>query len=190
MRGVMPDAVLLLAGGASSRLPNKLERSVNGKPLILHAFDNLYDGNRPMYLAASRRFPLVVTPALDITVIYDAEPSRGPLWALLDASAQIESERIFAVAADLPHIAATVLHRLAKAYQPGDDAVVPKHARGVEPLAALYDRDALRRAAKRLSSDQRAMRDLLATLHVRYETMESHYFTNINTPGDLERATA
>ncbi len=186
----MVDAVLLLAGGASSRLPGKLERVVNGKPLILHAFDNLRNLGWPIYIAVSRQFPLAISPPLDATPIYDAVPLRGPLWALLDASAQIEAERIFAVAADQPHVDAAVLRRLTGAWQAGDDAVVPQHPNGAEPLSALYDREALQRAARTLPPKTRAMHELLTALRVRYEAMDSRYFTNVNTPGDLERAIA
>lgn len=184
----MGEAVLLLAGGAASRLPGKLERVVNGKPLILHAYDNLSKSGWPIYIAASRQFPLAIGSALEATLIYDAQPLRGPLWALLDASAHIQAERIFAVAADLPHVEASVPHRLATVWQAGDEAVVPQHAGGIEPLAALYDRAALQRAAATLTPQQAAVRDLLAVLRVHYEAMDPHYFTNVNTANDLRRA--
>jgi molybdopterin-guanine dinucleotide biosynthesis protein A len=184
----MADAILLLAGGAAARFPGKLERMVNGKPLMVHVFDNLRNGGWPMYVAAAKPFSPPIASALAAMPIYDAEPLRGPLWALLDASAQIDVERIFAVAADQPHLEATALQRLAAAWEAGDEAVVPQHAGGIEPLAALYARDALRRAANALSAEHRAMRDLLALLHVRYETMDARYFTNVNTADDMQRA--
>ena len=186
----MADALLLLAGGAASRLPGKLEREFHGKPLLLHAFDNLRSAGLPMYVAVATPFSPAIASALDATVIYDTQPLRGPLWALLDASARIDAERIFVIAADLPHIDATVLRRLAAASRAGDEAIVPQHAGGVEPLAALYDRDALLSAARTFSNEHSAMRDLLKALRVRYETMDSRYFTNVNTPGDLQRAGA
>jgi molybdopterin-guanine dinucleotide biosynthesis protein A len=186
----MADAVLLLAGGAAMRFPGKLECMVNGKPLMLHVSDNLRGGGWPVYVATAKPLPATIEPALGAIPIYDVESLRGPLWALLDASARIDAERIFAVAADQPHLDATALHRLAAAWQPDDEAVVPQHAWGIEPLAALYARDALRRAANVLSSERRAMRDLLALLRVRYETMDPRYFTNVNTPDDLHSASA
>lgn len=186
----MGDAVLLLAGGAAVRFPGKLERMVNGKPLMLHAYDNLRNGDWPLYLAVAKPFSPAIAPGLEATLIFDTQPLRGPLWALLDASAQIDADRVFAVAADQPHLEANALRRLADAWQTGDEAVVPQHERGVEPLAALYERSALRRAAKALSPERRAMRDLLAMLRVRYEPMDPRFFTNVNTPADLENAIA
>lgn len=186
----MADAVVLLAGGAASRLPGKLERVVGGKPLILHTFEALHRLGWPTYVAVSRRHSPTMLSALRATPIYDAWPSRGPLWAFLDACTQIEAERVFAVAADLPQIDAAVPQRLAAVWQSGDEAVVPQHAGGVEPLAALYERAALLRAARSLSPRQRAMRDVLAALRVRYEPMDPRYFTNVNTPDDLRRAFA
>jgi len=186
----MADAVLLLAGGAAARLPGKLERMVNGKPLMLHVFENLRKGGWPMYVGAAKPLPVTIASALAATPIYDAQPLRGPLWALLDASWQIDAERIFAIAADQPHLQAEALQHLAAAWQPGDEAVVPQHPSGIEPLAALYARDALRRAATAISPERRAMRDLLTLLRVRYETMDPRFFTNVNTPDDLQRASA
>lgn len=186
----MADAIVLLAGGAASRLPGKLEREVDGKLLMLHAFDNLRNVGLPMYVAAATPFSSAIVSALDATLIYDAQPLRGPLWALLDASACIAADRIFAVAADMPHVDVAVLRRLAAAWRPGDEAVVPQHPGGIEPLAALYGGNALRHAAQSFSADCRAMRDLLAALRVRYTTMDARYFTNVNTLEDLQRAGA
>lgn len=186
----MADAVLLLAGGAATRLPGKLERMVNGKPLMLHVLDHLHSGGWPIYVAAAKPLSATIASTLRATPIYDAAPLRGPLWALLDASAQIDADRIFAIAADQPHLEATALRRLAAEWQPGDEAVVPQHAGGIEPLAALYERAALRRAANSLRAERRAVRDLLTILRVRYVTMDPCYFVNVNTPDDLARASA
>jgi molybdopterin-guanine dinucleotide biosynthesis protein A len=71
---------------------------------------------------------------------------------------------------------------------PGDEAAVPEHAGGVEPLAALYDRFALLREGLRLRRASRsAMRDLIAAVATRFVPMESRYFRNVNMRSDLGR---
>jgi molybdopterin-guanine dinucleotide biosynthesis protein A len=187
MRGGMADAIVLLAGGAASRFPGKLDRPLRGKPLIAHVFDNLQGRGWAIYIAASRSFPVAIAMAFGVPVLYDRAPSRGPLWALVDASAQIDAERIFAVAGDQPQIDATVLERLAAVWEPGDEAVVPQHAGGIEPLGALYDRGALQRAVGSPGGKRGSMRDFLHTLRVRYEPMDARYFVNVNTSADFER---
>jgi molybdopterin-guanine dinucleotide biosynthesis protein A len=129
-----------------------------------------------------------VDAALAAPLLVDRWPPRGPLHALLSASPFIAVDRIFAVAADQPQLEPEVLERLAAAWRPGDEAVVPEHAGGVEPLAALYDRFALLREGLRLHRTGRAaMRDLIAAVATRFVPMESGHFCNINTRIDLER---
>jgi molybdopterin-guanine dinucleotide biosynthesis protein A len=186
----MRDAVLLLAGGASRRLPGKLERELGGKAMILRVAENLRGGGRAMYVAAGGSFAPETDAALDAPLIVDRARFAGPLRALLDASTRIPADRIFAVAADQPHLEASVLDALTDAWRPGDEAAVPQHSGGIEPLAALYDRAALLRVGALCKRDGRAaMRDLLALLAVRFVSLESRYFTNVNTSDDLRRVT-
>ncbi|MGA7354329.1 MAG: hypothetical protein WBW76_02740, partial [Candidatus Cybelea sp.] len=79
-----------------------------------------------------------------------------------------------------------VLERLAAAWRPGDEAVVPEHDGRVEPLAALYGRVAILRegfALRRTGAN--AMRDLLARIAVRFVAFDSSYFHNVNRMTDL-----
>jgi molybdopterin-guanine dinucleotide biosynthesis protein A len=180
-------AIVILAGGAATRFPGKLERDIEGTPLLLRVYERLR-GARPIYIAGKGGFSESIDARLDCPVIVDRWPGRGPLAALVGACGAIEERRIFAVAADLPRVDTALLDTLERAFEGADEAVVPQHAGGVEPLAALYDRAAvLERGYALLERGRSAMRDVLADLRVRYLPCDPKQFVNINTPADLER---
>jgi molybdopterin-guanine dinucleotide biosynthesis protein A len=181
MHDAMDEAILLLAGGEATRFPGKLECKIEGKPMIERVLERL-SGSRPVYLAVKAGFACKV----DAPLLIDRWPGGGPLLALLGAATQIDAERIFAVAADQPMLEHAVLERLSAAWEPGDEAVVPQHEGGMEPLAALYDRRALLREGERLRRvGRRAMHDLIASLATRFVTLDRSYFHNVNEASDL-----
>lgn len=182
----MPDAILLLAGGEARRFPGKLEHEIDGTPIIIGVFERLRLTGLPIYVAANRSFSPRIAATLGAPLLIDREPHSGPLRALLDAAEAMPAERIFAVAADLPQIEASLFDLLVAAWQPGDEAVVPQDARGIEPLAAIYARAALLREGPSLRRDDCvAMRDLIARLATRFVAADERYFINVNRITDL-----
>lgn len=184
----MADAILLLCGGEARRFPGKLERMVAGKALVLRVFERLREYGVPLYLAGKGTFAAEIDAALDAPLIVDRRPAAGPLHALLTAAPFVRADRIFAVAADQPQIGALTLGALTRAWEHGDEAVVPRHAGGIEPLAALYERRALLRVGPRLRREGRsAMHDLVGCLATRFLPQERRHFANVNVPRDLPR---
>lgn len=179
-------SILLLAGGEARRFPGKLAHAIDGEPMLVRCFRRVRKTGWPVYVAARDAFSPEVGAAIDAPVLIDREPGRGPLAAFVDACAAIESERVFAVAADQPNLDATVLGQIAASWEPGDEAVVPRHAGGIEPLAALYARAAVLREGSGLRAGGRgAMRDLIERLAARFVPCEAQSFHNINEIGDL-----
>jgi len=181
-------SVVILAGGAATRFPGKLEREIAGTPMLLRVYERLR-GTWPVYVAGNGGFSEELDARLDCPKLVDRWPGRGPLAALVSACGAIEAPRVFAIAADLPNVDAALVDELESARAGDDEAVVPKHGeRGIEPLAALYDRAAvLERGFTLLENGRAAMHDLLAALRVRYVPVASARFVNVNTPADLER---
>jgi molybdenum cofactor guanylyltransferase len=182
----MADAVVILAGGEATRFPGKLERDTGGEPLLLRVYRNVR-GNWPVYIAAKGSFPTDIDARLECPVLVDRWPTRGPLAALLSACGALREDRIFAVAADLPHVDRALLERLAGAWMPGDEAVVPSRDGRLEPLAALYDRRALLEAGfAAFSQGRAAMHDLVERLRTRFVSMPAGALLNVNFPADLQ----
>ncbi len=181
----MSEAVLLLAGGEATRFPGKLERLIEGQPMLARCFKRL-SGAWPVYVAGKASFASHLDAALDGPLFIDRWPAAGPLLALLSAAPYIRAERIFAVAADQPMLERSVLAQLADSWQPGDEAIVPQHGGGIEPLGALYDRFALLREGTRLRrAGCAAMRDLVASLATRFVAVDGSYFYNVNEASNL-----
>jgi len=179
-------AILLLAGGDASRFPGKLERQIEGRPMLARCFDRLRASGHPVYIAARGSFSPPLDAQLDAALLVDRHPGAGPLHALLDACATIRADRLFAVAADQPNVDAALVARLTAAWNEGDEAVVPRHDDNIEPLAAVYDRRAaLREGFELRASHRHGVRDLVARLRARFLPCARDYFYNVNRPEDL-----
>jgi molybdopterin-guanine dinucleotide biosynthesis protein A len=189
MNDERPDiAVVILAGGLATRFPGKLARPVDGEPMVSRVYRNALATGLPVYVAGSEQFSPAIVRSLNARMLLDRVPGGGPLRALASACGSIAQTRIFALAGDEPRIDAAFIASLVLAWQPGDEAVVPRHDDRIEPLAALYLRGALDREAQALSEQTNAsMRALIERLHARFVTVDASHFTNVNTPEDLRR---
>ncbi len=188
MNGTYDDAIVILAGGPATRFPGKLERRLDGEPILVSVFRNARATGLPVYIAGSERFTPSIAGELPAAMLVDRWPGGGPLRALVSACEALKCERIFAVAADEPRVGPDLLAELAVAWQPGDEAVVPRHDGRIEPLAAFYLRSALvREAGALLAQGNASMRALVERLRTRFATASPSYFTNVNTPEDLRR---
>ncbi len=180
-------AIVLLAGGEATRFPDKLQRTIGGRPLLLHVYERLR-GPWPIYVAAKGSFAPDVDAQLDCTILIDRWPRRGPLAALLSACGAIEARYVYAVAADMPNVDRGLLEELARDVHDGDEAIVPEHGGRIEPLAALYERKALlRESAEIATREGGALHALIARLRARFVPFSDAPFLNVNTPADFER---
>jgi len=178
-------AIVILAGGRATRFPGKLEVAVNGEPLLARVYHHLRDV-APVTIAGRDTFSGRLDALLDCPIVVDRWPDRGPLGGLLSAAHETRASRIFAVAGDAPLVTAALVATLSKAWQDGDEAVVPEHDGRLEPLAALYQRAALLREGwECLHGEDRSMHALLARLRVRRVACDGKMFANVNTAEDL-----
>ena len=134
---------------------------------------------------------------LGLRVIPDAVTERGPLGGLYTALLDASHDRVLVLACDLPFVTAALLQRLVAESGTGQeiDAVVPRSARGFEPLCALYMTRAAAAARARLERGELQAAGLLADLRVRELGPEAlapydggSLFENVNTPHDHARA--
>ena len=140
--------VCILAGGEATRLPGKLALEVGDVPMLVRVYRNVSRG-RETWL--STKGPLAPEIAEHVTApqVIDRWPLRGPLSGLLSTLSEMRTEWVFAIAGDAPFVDAAFIDRLAAYVGPQHDAIVPMHddaaARRIEPLAALYRREAFLR---------------------------------------------
>jgi molybdopterin-guanine dinucleotide biosynthesis protein A len=181
-------SIVILAGGAATRFPGKLEREVGGEPMLLRVYRNARQSRWPVYVAGKGSFSPEIDARLECPLLLDRRPGGGPLQALLSACGAVDAERIFVLAGDSPLVDTSVMEALAAAWQPGDEAVVPVHAGRIEPLAGLYARSAvLHEAFTIVEHGSGAMHALIERLNARFVEMPERHFVNVNTPADLAR---
>ena len=187
----MDFGVLILAGGRATRLPGKLLADADARPMLARVVANVRGTSSEVVVSTSAALAHAVAEVVDVRTIVDAEADRGPLGGMLASFAAMRSHTIFVVAGDAPFVDAAFAARLATAWRAGDEALVPEHhnANGahIEPLAALYARDAFVRAGTEVLREGRgAIRLVLERLATRYVRVDDDVrtFSNINTPAD------
>jgi molybdopterin-guanine dinucleotide biosynthesis protein A len=182
-------AIVILAGGRATRFPGKLERAIDGEPMLVRACRNARAAGRPVFMSGSTPFSAGVAARLDVPVVADRWPGAGPLRALLSACEALAHERIFALAADEPRVDRRLIELLSEAWQPGDEAAVPEHGGRIEPLAALFARSALLREARAaIERGDESMHGAIERMNRRLVPVPGSYFVNVNTPEDLRTA--
>ena len=182
-------AIVILAGGRSTRFPGKLESDAGGSPMLERVYRNASATGLPVYVVGSA--PLLPALALELgaPVLPDRWPGAGPLRAMVSACERVEHQRVFVLAGDAPNVGREVFDALATEWSQSDDAVVPEHHGRIEPLAALYRRTAVVREGRALvDSGDESVRTLVGRLRARRVVLPSGYFDNVNTQRDLRRA--
>jgi molybdopterin-guanine dinucleotide biosynthesis protein A len=188
----MSFGIVILAGGRATRFPGKLTANAGATSMLLRVLANLRAASREIVVSTSAELATRIGALVDVAVTIDRDAERGPVAGMLSAFATMRSSPIFTVAGDAPFIDAAFVLRLAAHWNDGDEALLPvwRAADGqqqIEPLAALYDRDAFVRVAPEiLRSGRGAVRRVVEALRTRYVEVDDDplTFTNVNTPDD------
>jgi molybdenum cofactor guanylyltransferase len=180
---------LVLAGGASTRMgADKALLTVAGETLVARVVRRL----RPVcgeVLVASGGRPL---PGLGDAEVADAVTDAGPMAGIVAGLEAAGTDLVAVVAVDLPLASADVLDALASSWD-GEPAVVPLVDGRLQPLHAVYSRDAAPALRQRLEAGLRSPTDAVAALGARVVGTDgwSHldpggsFARNINRPEDL-----
>ena len=192
----MEISAAILAGGRATRLggADKASLVVGGLRIVerqLAAIGAVTDDVRIVANDAARY------AALGVRVVPDLIAGVGPLGGLYTALVDARHDRVLVLACDLPFVPAALLERLAMESGTAQqvDAVVPRTARGLEPLCAVYWKACAGRAQAQIARGDLRMTALLADLHVRELGRDvlapydgEALFENVNTPHDYARA--
>jgi molybdopterin-guanine dinucleotide biosynthesis protein A len=165
--------------------------AVGDVPMLVRVYRNVSPG-RETWLSTKGPLPDEIAALIDAPQVVDRWPLRGPLSGLLSTLSEMRTEWVFAVAGDAPFVDAAFIDRLEAQAGAKYDAVVPMHGENgkrIEPLAALYRRDAfLREGMPVLLGGEGALRLVLDRLRTRFVPVrEDAAFANVNTPGDYAK---
>jgi len=186
----------ILAGGRSRRLGgrNKATLSINGASVLERQLPRLRRvADRTIIIANDAD----AFGALGVPVIPDMLPGHGALGGLYTAVSAAPTDHTLVVACDMPFLSEALLAFLIDAGGTAD-IVIPRTARGYEPLCATYTRrtaDAL----KRLIDEERYTLSEVARIpgltirevgqnELKQFGPEHVLFFNVNTPDDFARA--
>jgi molybdopterin-guanine dinucleotide biosynthesis protein A len=186
----MKISAVLLAGGESRRMgKDKATLFFRGEPLWQIQLD-LLRKLEPAETFVSARTDPAWRPA-DVQFVPDALPSRGPLSGLVASLDRISTSHLLALAIDMPWTTEKYLKFLCAEIEPGC-GVVPRIGDRVEPVAAIYPREAAIDFRNALTgadfSLQSLVRDLITAGKLREISVpeqEKKLFLNVNAPSNL-----
>lgn len=136
--------------------------------------------------------------ALRLPVFPDVIAGAGALGGVHTALVCARTDLVLIVACDLPFVSSALFQRLIDDMSDDVDAVIPRSARGLEPLCAIYHRRCAAAARARIDRGELQMSGLAQEVRVReldaaalaaYDP-DGRLFVNINTPHDYARARA
>jgi len=181
--------VVILAGGAAQRFPDKLTKTVGDVPLIVRVYRNVSPG-RDTVISAKGAFAPEIDALLPVPMVVDRWNERSALNGLLSAMSEMSVPFVFAVGGDMPYVTSSLIDLLVRERRDGEEALVPHHDGGVEPLAALYDRVAfLREGIPVLHSPTPSLQRVIEQLAHRFIPVpDKHLFTNLNTEAEYRSA--
>lgn len=181
---------VLLAGGKSSRFgSNKALTRLAGKFMIEHPAKILADlfENCLLITNSPAEYAFLGWP-----MVGDIYPDAGPLAGIHAALKSVTSPLIFVAGCDMPFLDKTLISYLCSLVE-GYDVVVPRTAKGLEPLHAVYRQSIVEAIEQNLARGNRKIHRIFSELKIR-EVSEAEMlaatgtltsFRNINTIADL-----
>jgi molybdopterin-guanine dinucleotide biosynthesis protein A len=185
----------ILAGGLSSRMgEDKSRLKLSGRTFVRLAADALASVSGTVSVVGSREG----VESHGLKVVRDVHEGLGAMGGLHAALVACGAPWAAVVSCDLPFVTAELFGRLASLRGEDVDAVAPLQDDGrPQPLCALYAPTRCLEVAERLiragELRPRALLRAVRTRWVHFDELKDldgsqHFFDNVNTPADYERA--
>jgi molybdopterin-guanine dinucleotide biosynthesis protein A len=186
----------VLAGGRSRRLGrDKATLAIAGRPLAHWVKDAISPLVHECWLISNQP---VAHLELGIPLVIDLVPGRGALGGLLSVMLIAKGDYVLLSACDTPFLQTNLLEVMIQTCKEGQDAVICRSSRGLEPLPGVYSCRLLQRLQTQVHSDDLRLRTLLHACRTRIllpaefglEDADELSFFNINTAEDVAKAAA
>ena len=184
-----PLSGAVLAGGRSQRLGgrDKAVFEFGGETLLSRNLRLLESVCRETLISTNRRY-LGFPGARQVG---DLTIGQGPLGAIRSCLHSAAFPHLLIVAADMPFLNPVGLSLLWQARDEAD-VIIPRTVDGLQPLCALYHRNCLAGIEKQLLQGHYKIRSFFAEVRVSEiycpEIFSEHFFLNINSPEDYDKA--
>ncbi|MDR4497934.1 MAG: molybdenum cofactor guanylyltransferase [Candidatus Scalindua sp.] len=169
---------------------NKAFLKIQGKTFIERQIDLLREIFDKIIVSAN-------TPSeytfLNIPVIKDVYPGKGPLSGIYTGLMNSRSLHTFFLACDMPFVELPLIQYL-KGLVKDFDVVVPQSERGLEPLHAFYSKNCLAPIKRELTRNNLRIISFFSDVKVKIVELDSltssksflDSIRNLNTPDDYE----
>jgi molybdopterin-guanine dinucleotide biosynthesis protein A len=192
-------SAIVLAGGQSSRMGrDKALITLQGVPLLRQVCEVALNCASPVYVVTSwpERYQDILPDACrviqEVPLPGETEP-QGPLVAFAQGLAPVETDWVLLLACDLPQLQVKVLQGWARGLEKTVEeaiALLPRQAKGWEPLCGFYRRQCLPMLTKYINEGGRSFQGWLAQHPVQeLPVSNTQVLFNCNTPADLELVT-
>jgi len=182
---------IILIGGESKRMgQDKAAVKLANDSLLNRAIHNLQPLFKQLVISVREPRDHLLFPQL-----CDSGNARGPIMGIATALERVDTSWVFAIACDMPFIAADMI--VSMAAQRGEwDAVVPLADGHLQPLAAFYSQACLQPMQAQIEAGQRSLKMLIENVDaaiVQEEALrqcDSNLlsFMDLDTRADLAKA--
>lgn len=178
---------IILAGGKSLRMgTDKAVLELKGQTLLEHAIEVCRPSCKTILISSNNS----LHQKLGYITIPDEIPGCGPMGGIYSCLKQSETDWNFILSVDSPFVEPEFIQLLIS--QTGSfDVIVPVHAKGKEPLIAMYHKTCLAEIKKMLKSGNFKMHNLLNSINTKFVDVQKSVekypklFLNLNRPVDL-----
>lgn len=181
---------IILAGGKATRMQgqDKGLLVVNGETIVQRIIRVVEPSSSRIMIITGNEAYRQYTPYLYPDLI----PYLGPIGGLYTGLAKSDTEWNFVVSCDLPLLSEKVLLFLFSQIAEGDQAIVPiiRNMHRPHPLCAFYHKGIIKQIENQIQQKNYKMKDLLKQIHTKqiiFEEEAEAFFTNVNTPEELEK---
>ena len=196
---LMQLTALILAGGQSSRMGrDKALLPIKGLPFLQRVCETALQCTDQVYVITAwpDRYRTLVPPNCQFiqekAIASDTgSKSPGPLVGFAQGLACIKTDWVLLLACDLPCLQAAVLQRWKQQLDQAPAAAIallPKHAKGWEPLCGFYRHRCLQSLTPFIQSGGRSFQSWLSQQTViEIPNVDPKMLFNCNTPDDLKQ---
>ncbi|NET54961.1 MAG: molybdenum cofactor guanylyltransferase [Symploca sp. SIO2E6] len=189
-------SAIVLAGGQSSRLgQDKALVAPQGIPLLRQVCEVALECTREVYVVTSwpERYQKILPDTCqmiqEVPLSGETKP-HGPVVGFAQGMAQVKTDWVLLLACDLPYLQVEVLQNwITRLPQVQEEAIalLPRQAKGWEPLCGFYRRQGLPLLTEFIHQGGRAFQHWLAQHPVEeLPVSDKQMLFNCNTPEDLE----
>lgn len=186
-----PITGIVLAGGKSSRMgSDKALLPINGVPMLRLVCDRALSVCDRIYVVTpwpERYQQLLPKECQFIVEVQPLGKETAPILGFAQGLAQVTTDWVLLLACDLPQLQVEVVQTWVKQLDNCEaTALLPRHAKGWEPLCGFYHRDCLTALTEFINTGGRSFQNWLKQQLVQEATLPNvQMLFNCNTPDDV-----